>query len=99
MAFPVVGALTFVWQYVVPIIKDIVQVLSSGAYSFISDRVDDVDVLELKGLEKRTRVFEDASEFLRSKHVDPSLYSSAVIYLLIEIAVVNLKKRQKKLVK
>jgi hypothetical protein len=99
MPIPAFSVLAFVWQYVIPIIKDIAQVLAKGTYSYVKGRVDDLDVLAMKGIEKRTRVFEDASEFLKQKGVDTSLYSSAAIYLLIEIAVVNLKKQQKKLVK
>jgi len=99
MPIPAFSVVAFVWQYVVPVIRDIVKFLSKGVYSYVKDRVDDVDVLAMKGIEKRTRVFEDATEFLKQKGVDTSLYSSAAIYLLIEIAVANLKKQQKKLMK
>ena len=99
MGVPVVSVVAFAWKYVIPVLKDVSQVIMKGTYPFIKDRVDDIDVLELKGITKRTRVFADVEEFLKNKGVDPSMYSSAVIYLLIEIAVVNLKRKQKKLVK
>jgi hypothetical protein len=99
MAIGAVTVLTFVWTYVVPIVRDGVRVLNKGTYGYIKDRVDDTDILPLKGFEKRTKVYADTVEWLEKKGVDTSLYSSALIYLLLEIAVANLKKKQKKLVK
>ena len=91
--------LGFIWTYVIPVIKDIVKLLNTDVYGYIKDRVDDVDIMDLKGFEKRTTVYGNTVAWLTKKGVDPSLYSSAVIYLLIEIAVANLKKKQKKLLK
>ena len=99
MAFPIMRVLPFVMKYVIPAVKDIGRVLAAGTYAFIKDRVDDVDILELSGLEKRARVYKDTKEYLDSQGVDAEMYASAAIYLLIEIAVVNLKKKQNKLVK
>ena len=98
MANPI-AILSFVWTYVVPVIKDATQLLTSGTYAHIKDRVDDVDILKLKGITKRNKVFQSAQEFLESKDVDTDMFSSVLIYLLIEIAVANLKKKQKKLLK
>lgn len=97
MALGWLSVASFAWQYVVPALKDCADVIMKGTYSFVCDRVDDVDVLEEKGLSKRTLVFDSALEFLDEKGVDTSTISSALIYLLIEIAVVNLKKRENKL--
>lgn len=96
----VFGVLSFVWSYVVPVIKDVIKVINKGTYAYIKDRVDDADVMEMSGFDKRTTVYNDAIGWLENvKKVDASLYSSAVVYLLIEIAVANLKKKQKKLIK
>jgi len=94
-----IAVLSFIWSYVVPVIRDGVQIINKGTYAYIKDRVDDADVLALKGFEKRTKVYADTVAWLEEKGVDPSLYSSAFIYLLLEIAVTNLKKKQKKLIK
>lgn len=91
--------LSFVWTYVIPVIRDIVKLLNKNVYAYIKDRVDDADILEMKGFEKRTKVYGDTVQWLQNEGLDPSLYSSAVIYLLIEIAVANMKKKQKKLLK
>ena len=97
---PVFSVLGFIWSYVVPVIKDAIKVINKGTYAWIKDRVDDADILELSGLEKRTKVYSDTIGWLENvKLVDASLYSSAMVYLLIEIAVANLKKKQNKLVK
>lgn len=100
MAFPVGAAIGFVWTYVIPVIKDGVKVINKGTYKFVRDRVDDADIMPLSGFEKRMRVYADAVGWLENvKKVDTSLYSSAFVYLLIEIAVLNLKKKQNKLMK
>lgn len=99
MAIPIAVVVSFVWTYVVPIIKDGVKVLNKGTYAYIKDRVDDVDILSMKGFEKRTTVYGNAIGFLESKGVDTSMYSSVFVYLLIEVAVANLKKKQNKLIK
>jgi hypothetical protein len=93
------AVLSFIWTYVVPIVKDAIQVLGKGTYFYIKDRVDDTDVLALQGFEKRTKVFADTVAWLAQKGVDASMFSSAMVYLLIEIAVVNMKKKQAKLLK
>jgi hypothetical protein len=97
MAIGWVSVVSFAWQYVIPALKDCADVLMKGTYGYVKDRVDDVDVLEEKGLGKRTLVYDGALEFLEEKGIDTSTVSSALIYLLIEIAVVNLKKRKNKL--
>ena len=97
MAIGYLAVASFAWQYVVPALKDCAEVLMKGTYPYVCDRVDDVDVVEKHGLAKRTMVFDSALELLDKKGVDTSTISSALIYLLIEIAVVNMKKRQKKL--
>jgi len=97
MALGWLSVASFAWQYVVPALKDCADVIMKGTYSFICDRVDDADVTNLHGLQKRTLVFDGALQFLDKKGVDTSTISSALIYLLIEIAVVNMKKRTKKL--
>jgi hypothetical protein len=97
MAIGWLSVASFAWQYVVPALKDCADVLMKGTYTYIKDRVDDADVKDLHGLEKRTLVFDGALEFLDEKGVDTSTVSSALIYLLIEIAVVNLKKQKNKL--
>lgn len=100
MAFPVGAAIGFVWTYVIPIVKDGVKVINKGTYAYVRDRVDDADILPLSGFEKRMKVYGDAVGWLENvKNVDTTMYSSAFIYLLIEIAVLNLKKQQKKLLK
>ena len=100
MAFPIAAAAAFVWTYVVPVIKDGIKVINKGTYGFIKDRVDDADVMEATGLDKRAMVYSDAIGWLENvKKVDTSMYSSVFVYLLIEIAVANLKKKQKKLLK
>jgi hypothetical protein len=99
MAIPVAVVVSFVWTYVIPIIRDGVKVINKGTYDYIKDRVDDVDVLNLKGFEKRVTVYGNAIAFLEAKGVDTSMYSSVFVYLLIEIAVANLKKKQNKLIK
>jgi hypothetical protein len=99
MAIGFISIASFAWQYVVPALRDCAQVLIKGTYTYIKDRVDDVDVMSLKGLEKRALVFDGSLEYLSKKGVDPSTISSALIYMLIEIAVVNLKKKQNKLQK
>jgi hypothetical protein len=97
---PVLSVLSFVWSYVVPVVKDAIAIINKGTYAWIKDRVDDADILELSGFEKRTKVYSDTIGWLENvKKVDTSLYSSAMVYLLIEIAVANLKKKQNKLVK
>jgi hypothetical protein len=98
MANPI-AVLSFVWTYVVPVIKDGVELLTSGAYTFIKDQVDNQDVLALKGITKRNRVYADTMAFCDEKNIDTTMFSSVLIYLLIEIAVANLKKQQKKLIK
>jgi hypothetical protein len=99
MPVPVVSVLSFVWSYVIPVLKDGMAIINKGTYKYIKNRVDDADVLPLSGFEKRTKVYGDTIEWLKNQNVDPSLYSSAFVYLLIEIAVANLKKQQKKLIK
>jgi hypothetical protein len=99
MAIGAVTVLTFVWSYVIPVLRDGVKVINKGTYKFIKNRVDDADILELSGLEKRTTVYTEAVVWLQDKGVDTTLYSSALIYLLLEIAVANLKKKQKRLVR
>lgn len=98
MANPI-AILGFVWTYVVPVVKDAAELLTSGAYKHIKDRVDDVDVKNLKGITKRTKVFDSTQEFLANKGVDTDMFSSVLLYMLIEIAVANLKKKQKKLLR
>jgi hypothetical protein len=98
MAIGVLTVVSFAWTYVVPILRDGIKVINKGTYGYIRDRVDDADILPLKGFEKRTKVYADAVEWLEGKGVDTSLYSSVLIYLLLEIAVANLKKKQKKLI-
>ena len=97
MAIGWLSVASFAWQYVVPALKDCADVLMKGTYGYIKNRVDDVDVLEEHGIAKRTMVYDGAIEFLEAKDVDTSTVSSALIYLLIEIAVVNLKKNKNKL--
>jgi len=99
MALPVAVVISFVWTYVIPILRDCVKVLNKGIYAFIKDRVDDADIVEAKGMEKRIMVYESAQEYLEGKKFDTSIYSSSLIYLLIEIAVANLRKKQKRLMK
>lgn len=92
----VLTALNFVWVYVLPIISDITKVIMVGTYSFIKDRVDDVDILALHGLDKRNQVYMSTKEWLKTQGVGLETVSSVVIYLLIEIAVANLKKTRMK---
>lgn len=99
MAFPVAVVISFVWTYVIPILRDCVKVLNKGIYSFIKGRVDDADIVEAHGIEKRIMVYDSAQDYLEKKNFDTSLYSSSLIYLLIEIAVANLRKKQKRLMK
>lgn len=100
MGFPIAAAATFVWTYIIPIIKDGMQIINKGTYNYVKDRVDDADILPLKGFEKRVKVYGDTIGWLENvKNIDTSMYSSAFVYLLIEIAVVNLKKKQNKLLK
>ncbi|MCG8429619.1 MAG: hypothetical protein MJA29_00370, partial [Candidatus Omnitrophica bacterium] len=80
-------------------IKDATELLTAGTYKFIKDRVDDVDILSLKGITKRNRVYQSVQEFLEGKDINTDMFSSVLVYLLIEIAVANLKKKQKKLLK
>jgi len=88
----VLSAISFVWTYVLPVIQDIIQVIMEGTYTYIRDRVDDVDVLEEKGLAKRTLVYNSTKEWLKDRDVKLETLASVVIYLLIEIAVANLKR-------
>jgi hypothetical protein len=97
MAFGWLSVASFAWQYVVPALKECADVLIKGTYTYIVNRVDDADILDLTGLAKRTQVYDDAVIFLDGKDVDTSTISSTLIYLLIEIAVVNLRKKQKRL--
>ena len=99
MAIGALAVVSFAWTYVLPVLRDGIKVLNKGTYAYIKDRVDDADIMPLKGFEKRTKVYADAVEWLENKGVDTSLYSSALIYLLLEIAVANLKKKQKKLIR
>jgi len=99
MPVGIMTIISFVWTYVIPVLKDGIKVLNKGTYAYIKDRVDDADILELSGFEKRSVVYADIVKWLGKQGVDPSLYSSALIYLLIEIAVVNLRKKQNRLVK
>jgi hypothetical protein len=98
MANPI-AILSFVWTYVVPVLKDGFVIIKSGVYEHIKDRVDDEDIRNVKGITKRNKVFASAEGFLDEKGIDPNMFSSVLLYLLIEIAVANLKKRQKKLLK
>lgn len=99
MGLPITVVLSFVWNYVIPVLKDCIKVVNKGVYGHIKDRVDDADVKELHGIEKRMLVYDSAVNYLEQEGVDPSLYSSTLIYLLIEIAVANLRRKQKRLVK
>jgi len=98
MANPI-AILSFVWTYVVPVLKDGFVLIKSDVYDHIKDRVDDEDIRRVKGITKRNKVFASAEAFLEEDGIDPDLFSSALVYLLIEIAVANLKKKQKRLVK
>jgi len=86
------SAISFVWTYVLPVIQDIIKVIMEGTYTYVRDRVDDVDVLQEKGLAKRSLVYNNTKEWLKDKDVRVETLSSVVIYLLIEIAVANLKR-------
>ena len=97
MAIGWLSVASFSWQYVVPVLKECADVVMKGTYTYITNRVDDADVMDLSGLAKRTKVYDDALVFLDGKDVDTSTYSSVLIYLLIEIAVANLRKKQKRL--
>jgi hypothetical protein len=98
MANPI-AILSFAWTYVIPVLKDGFVLIKSGVYEHIKDRVDDEDIRSVKGITKRNKVFASAEGYLEEDGIDPDLFSSVLIYLLIEIAVANLKKKQKKLLK
>lgn len=98
MANPI-AILGFVWTYVVPVVKDAAELLTSGTYKFIRNRVDDADITKVKGITKRNKVYASVQEYLDEKEIDTDMFSSVLVYLLIEIAVANLKKKQKKLIK
>jgi len=85
-------AASFTWTTVLPIVQDIIDIIMEGTYTFIRNRVDDVDVLEEEGLSKRSLVYSDTKEWLKSRDINVETLSSVVIYLLIEIAVANLRR-------
>jgi len=92
------SAASFVWKYVIPSLKEIFKILGSDAYKIIKNRVDDAEIMELSGIEKRNSVFEWTKEHLLEKGIkedDLSALGSVAIYLLIEIAVINLKRKKK----
>ena len=97
MALGWLSVASFAWQYVVPALKECADVLIKGTYTYIVNRVDDADVMDLKGIAKRTLVYDNTVGYLEGKGVDTGTVSSTLIYLLIEIAVVNLRKKQKRL--
>ena len=86
----------FVMKFVYPAIKVIFKIVGSDAYGYVADRVDDADVLEMDGFEKRGKVFADTTAWLEAKGVtDLGVFGSSAIFLLIEIAVLNLKRNKK----
>ena len=88
-------AIGFVMKLVYPPVKAIIKIVGADGYGYIADRVDDADVMDLSGLEKRTKVFADATAWLKNKGVtDIGLFGSSAIFILIEIAVLNLKKKK-----
>lgn len=87
---------TFIWTNVVPNVKDILRIVGADTYSYVRDRVDDTDILDLPGLQKRAKVYADTMMWLKDKGIDGiEIFGSAAIYFLIELAVINLRKKQK----
>lgn len=92
-------AVTFAWNAVIPAVREIFSLVGSGTYKFIADQVDNVDIMAMEGIEKRGHVYNLTEAWLTNKGVEVENLSSVVIFLLIEIAVVNLRRKQKKLTK
>lgn len=91
-----VSILSFIWTQVVPNVKDILRIVGCDTYGYIKDRVDDTDIANLSGLEKRAKVYADAMAWLKDKNVDNiEIFGSAAIYFLIELAVINLRKKKR----
>jgi hypothetical protein len=92
-----VSILSFIWTQVVPNVKDILRIVGCDTYGHIKDRVDDQDIINMSGLEKRAAVYASAMAWLKERNIDDiEIFGSAAIYFLIELAVINLRKKKRK---
>jgi hypothetical protein len=88
-----VTVLGFIWNNVLPILKEILKILGSGTYDYIKENVHKVEEAGLAGLDKRAHVYTNTVDFLKEKGVtEIGVFGMSAVYLLIEIAVMNLKK-------
>lgn len=62
-----VSVASFVWTNVVPVVKDIYDIISMGTYRFIESEVERVEGLPLSGLEKRFEVAKNTKNWLEEK--------------------------------
>ena len=92
------AVLSFIWEYVFPAIKEVLTIMGSDVYSFIVDRVDDADVLDMPGLQKRTRVYAEAMNYIITEKQIPrdkvDGVGTVMVYFMIELAVLNLRRRK-----
>jgi len=84
---------SFIWNLVYPNLKEIINVIGKDAYGYIADKVDDVEIMELDGVLKRSRVYSDTVGWLEDKGIDDlGVFGATAIYVMIEIAVLNMKR-------
>ena len=98
MAVPlqVISIATFIWKEVVPVVKQIIKIVGADTYVFIKEKVLEVEVTGVSGISKRLIVFGAASKYLQDKGFkDIDVFGMGVLYFLIELAVMNMKRANK----
>lgn len=92
-----IATLTFVWRYVVPHANEIVKIFGLGTFNAILKLVTEAEATLKGGIEKRSWVFSETYKWLGLKNKslkDISIFGATAIYFMIELAVLNLKKRR-----
>ncbi len=89
------SVVSFIWKFVVPNLKKILKIVGADTYHFICSEVEKADASQMDGLAKRTHVYAEAVKYLKEKEVDIEMIGSVAVYIMIEIAVLNLKYNDK----